>query len=250
MCTSSDNHTHSSRRKFLQWSGSSIVGIAALTSQLVSSEAFAASKEKKAPPKPQNLITPQEALDRLKEGNNRYVTGVTKRHDFRHERDELESGQNPYAAFLSCADSRISPELAFDAGRGDLFAVRNAGNFVDKSGVATGSLEYAVAVLKTPLIVVLGHESCGAIDAATKMQKDKQTFPGSIQGIAEALVPAVERVINQKGNLLDNAIKQNVMDNVAKLKGSSPILAEAIAQNKLMIVGGVYKLSTGQVEFL
>jgi len=116
MCTS-DNHSHSTRRKFLQWTGASTVGIAALSSQLLSANALASSKNSKSPPKPQNVLTPQEALEQLMEGNSRYVKGIARRHDFLHERETLESGQNPYAALLSCADSRIAPEYAFDRGR-------------------------------------------------------------------------------------------------------------------------------------
>src|SRR5438477_7656152 len=105
----------------------------------------AVAKERKSPPKPQNVLSPDAALKRLKDGNERYVEGVAKRHDFRHEREALTGGQNPYAAILSCADSRIAPEYAFDSGRGDLFVCRVAGNFANDDTVA--SMEYAVAAL-------------------------------------------------------------------------------------------------------
>src|SRR5277367_1633091 len=122
----------------------------------------AGAKEMKAPPKPLNVLTPAASLERLRKGNARYVEGVSLRHDFRHEREALTGGQNPYAAVLSCADSRIAPEYAFDSGRGDLFVCRVAGNFANDDSVA--SLEYAVAILNTPMILVLGHDSCGAVD--------------------------------------------------------------------------------------
>ena len=109
-------------------------------------------------------------------GNARYIDGVTQRHDFKHEREALSSGQNPFAAMLSCADSRIAPEFCFDTARGDVFVCRVAGNFANDDIVA--SLEYAVQVLNTPLIMVLGHDACGAVDATIKSIKDGTTLPG------------------------------------------------------------------------
>ena len=120
----------------------------------------------KGPVKPENVLSPDAALDRLMQGNARYVEGVSRRHDFKHEREPLSTGQNPFAAVLSCADSRIAPEYCFDTARGDVFVCRVAGNFA--SDVVIASLEYAVQVLNTPFIMVLGHESCGAVDAAIK----------------------------------------------------------------------------------
>ncbi|MNP13185.1 Carbonic anhydrase [compost metagenome] len=151
-------------------------------------------------------------------------------------------------AILGCADSRIAPEYAFDTARGDLFAVRVAGNFVTDAGLA--SLEYAVLVLGAPLIVVLGHESCGAISAGIKAIKDKATFPGHIQGLADALKPSIEQVLSQPGDLMENSIVQNVKDSVNKLKSSSPVLTEALSQGKLNIVGGVYRLASGKVDLI
>ncbi|MFL1415449.1 carbonic anhydrase [Pseudomonas fildesensis] len=199
-------------------------------------------------PKPANDLNPQQALARLMEGNSRYAEGVTKRHDFMSEREALVSGQNPFAAVLGCADSRIAPEYAFDTGRGDLFAVRVAGNFVTNDGLA--SLEYAVAVLGTPLIMVLGHDSCGAISAGVKAVKDNAKFPGKIQGLADALKPSVNKVLKAPGDLLENAIAQNVIDTVAQLKRQSSLLGDALAKGTLQIVGGIYKLHSGKVELI
>src|ERR1700732_325583 len=139
----------------------------------------------KAPPKPENVLSPDAALDRLMKGNARYVEGVSKRHDFSHEREPLRTGQNPFAAILSCADSRIAPEYCFDAARGDVFVCRVAGNFASDEVVA--SLEYAVQVLKTPLIMVLGHEACGAVDATIKSVKDGPTLPGHLPSLGAAI---------------------------------------------------------------
>ena len=147
LCAAKAGEPRIARRNFLR-----IAGIAA--GLAIAPRAFA--KGTKAPPKPENVLSPDAALDRLMKGNARYVDGLTKRHDFKHEREVLSKGQNPFAAVLSCANSRIAPELCFDTARGDVFVCRVAGNFANDDIVA--SLEYAVQVLNTPLIMVLGHE--------------------------------------------------------------------------------------------
>jgi carbonic anhydrase len=206
------------------------------------------AKETRAPPKPENVISPDASLKRLMKGNERYVEGVARRHDFRHEREALAGGQNPFAAVLSCADSRIAPEYAFDTARGDLFVCRVAGNFATPETVA--SLEYGVAVLNVPLILVLGHDACGAVDATIKSLKDDKPLPGHMPSLVEGLAPAVKAVANQSGNALDNAIRQNVIDNVARLKGDTPILSAAVDQKKLKVVGGIYRLKDGEVDMV
>jgi carbonic anhydrase len=205
-------------------------------------------KETKAPPKPQNVISSDAALKRLAEGNQRYVGGIALRHDFKHEREALAGGQNPYAAILSCADSRIAPEYAFDSGRGDLFVCRVAGNFATDETVA--SLEYGVAVLNVPLILVLGHDACGAVDATIESLKDNTTLPGHLPTLVEGLAPAVKAVAGQGGEVLDNAIRKNVIDTVAKLKSATPILSAAVESNKLRVVGGIYRLKDGKVDMV
>lgn len=234
-----DHHlTPASRRVFLRLAGIAATGVA------MPSLALAA----KAPPKPKNVLTPDAALARLKEGNTRYVAGVAKRHDFKNEREALTRGQNPYAAILSCADSRVSPEYAFDAGRADLFVCRVAGNFANDDVIA--SLEYAVAVLNTPLLMVLGHQSCGAIDATIKSIKDGTTLPGHLPSLVAALSPAVKATLNQPGNTLDNATRQNVLLNVEKLKTATPIIDKAVAEKKIRIIGALYRLDTGRVDII
>ena len=225
----------------------SVLGVAASTMGLLLASA-AGAKETKPPPKPQNVLTPAASLERLRKGNARYVEGVSLRHDFRHEREALAGGQNPYAAILSCADSRIAPEYAFDSGRGDLFVCRVAGNFANTETVA--SLEYAVAVLSTPLIVVLGHDSCGAVSAAIKSLKDGTTLPGHMPSLVSGLAPAVNAVSQRGGDTLGNAIRQNVIDNVAKLSSATPILSAAVEQGKLKVAGGIYRLGDGSVEMV
>jgi carbonic anhydrase len=208
----------------------------------------AGAKETKAPPKPQNVMSPDEALARLMKGNGRYVDGVSLRHDFKHEREALAGGQNPFAAILSCADSRIAPEYAFDSGRGDLFVCRVAGNFATDEVVA--SMEYAVAVLNVPLILVLGHESCGAVDAAIKSLRDDKPLPGHMPSLVAGVAPAVKAVLQQGGDTLGKAIRQNVIDNVGKLGSATPILSAAVEQRKLRVVGGVYGLRDGRVDMI
>jgi carbonic anhydrase len=205
----------------------------------------AGAKETSAPPKPKNVLSPDAALKRLQEGNARYVEGLARRHDFKHEREALVGGQNPYAAILSCADSRIAPEYAFDSGRGDLFVCRVAGNFANEDTIA--SMEYAVTVLAVPLILVLGHEGCGAVDATIKSLKDDKELPGHMPSLVRAIAPAVKAVSQQGGDTLGNAIRQNVIDNAAKLKSATPILSTAVEQSKLKVVGGIYRLEDGKV---
>lgn len=235
----------SPRRLFLRRSSASAVA-AAIGGLLTGSSAVAAQAA--VFPKPHNALSPDDAKTRLMEGNARYVSGVTRRHDFTHEREALSGGQNPYAAVLSCADSRIAPEYAFDSARGDLFVTRVAGNFVNDD--VLGSLEYAVAVLSVPLIIVLGHDKCGAVDAAVKVATKGATYPGKIQSLVTTMLPAVNKIKGETANLLDIAIAQNVRDSMANLHAQSTIIQEAKKAGKLTIVGGVYHLSTGKVELL
>ena len=249
MCKSCDSTSSSNptdRRRFLRIAG--LGAGALLLSGALPDRLVTAAEKTAAPPKPQNAISPDQALQRLIEGNERYVSGNSDTHDFKDEREALVSGQNPFVAVLSCSDSRIAPEYAFDTARGDLFAIRVAGNFVTDEGLA--SLEYAVAVLGAPLILVLGHESCGAIDAGIKAVKDQTVFPGHIPKLTEALKPAIEKVLKQPGNLMENATAQNVKDSVQRLNNATPLITDALGKGKLKIVGGVYRLATGKVELI
>jgi carbonic anhydrase len=230
-------HEVLARRGFLKLAAGAAAGVA------MAPRAFAAPV--KTPPKPQNVLSPDASLDRLMKGNARYVQGVSKRHDFAHEREALSAGQNPFAAILSCADSRIAPEYCFDTARGDIFVCRIAGNFASAEMIA--SLEYAVQVLNTPLIMVLGH---GAVDATIKSVTDGTTLPGHLPSLVDAIRPAVDAVKGQPGDMLVNAIRRNVALNVETLKSTAPILQTFVADKKVRVVGGVYKLSSGRVELL
>lgn len=226
----------------------SVLKLAAAAAGGLALAPHAIAKTAKTPPKPQNVLSPDAALERLMNGNARYVHGVSKRHDFKHEREPLAAGQNPFAAVLSCADSRISPEFCFDTARGDVFVCRVAGNFASDDIIA--SFEYAVQVLDAPLIMVLGHDACGAVDATVKSLKDGTTLPGHLPALVAAISPAVKAVQGEGGDILAHAIRRNVAMNVEKLKSATPILSQFVGDKKVRIVGGIYELATGHVELL
>ncbi|WP_323017134.1 carbonic anhydrase [Castellaniella sp.] len=234
-----------SRRRFLR---SSAALALALTASAGIGGLASPTAQAKGLPKPDNDLSPDAAIQRLIEGNQRYVSGVRLRHNFAHERQALAGGQNPYAAILGCADSRVAPEYAFDSARGDLFVARVAGNFANDDML--GSLEYAVAVLEVPAILVLGHEKCGAVGSAVKAVKDHAQFPGHIQSLVTALIPAVQQAGVNRAGLLDAAIEQNVRNSMADLTARSDIIAQAQQAGKLKIAGGIYRLDTGKVDFL
>ncbi|MGA7489984.1 MAG: carbonic anhydrase, partial [Xanthobacteraceae bacterium] len=187
------------------------------------------------------------ALKRLMDGNARYATNTPITKDYAAGRAARAAKQYPFAAVLSCADSRVAPELAFDQGPGQLFVVRVAGNFVDDEGLA--SLEYGVKFLGVPLIMVLGHTNCGAVDATIKVVNDNAKLPGHLPGLVRALKPAVEAAKKAKpANLLDAAIAENVRLNVGRLNKAKPIVSAFVADGKVKVVGAVYDLATGKVN--
>jgi carbonic anhydrase len=190
---------------------------------------------------------PKEALALLKAGNSRFVAGRSSCGPLTARRMELTQGQSPFAIILSCSDSRVPVETVFDQEPGHIFGIRVAGNFADDNGL--GSIEYAVEVLKSSLIMVLGHTSCGAVDATVKYVDKGTTQPGYIQGLVAAIAPAVRSVKADPGNALDSAIVANVKANVAAIPARSEIVAAAVKNRQLRVVGGVYELDTGKVRF-
>lgn len=206
------------------------------------------------PPKPgaapaPNAIPPADALKRLIDGNARYAANTPREKDFSAGRAARAQAQYPFAAILSCADSRVAPELAFDEGPGELFVVRVAGNFVNPDLLA--SLEYGVQFLGVPFIFVLGHSNCGAMDAAIKVLKTKAALPGHLPDLVTALKPSV--IIAEKtksGDLLVNATAENVRRQVANLKAAKPVIAKFYAEKKIDVAGGVYDLETGKVTLV
>ena len=243
LCINSDaaklNHDRTGRRTFLKLASTTPLWAAGM------SAAYAAD----ASPKPENILTPSAALERLMAGNQRFSSGkVIKNDSFKSIPVSLRAGQNPYACILSCADSRVGPELCFDEGQGDLFVARLAGNYVNTDVLA--SLEYGTLILKSPLIMVLGHTECGAINAAIKAEKENMDFPGHIQVIASKLDTAVRLAKKQGGNLAYETVKENVKLNVAELSQSTPIMRRLVAEGKLKVVGGIYDLNTGKVSLV
>jgi carbonic anhydrase len=193
--------------------------------------------------------TPDAALNLLIEGNARYVANQPRERDFSAGRASRVQGQAPFAAILGCADSRVAPELAFDRGPGDLFVVRVAGNFVTLEGLA--SLEFGAAVLGTKLIMVLGHNSCGAVNATVTALQKGNTLPGHISDLARAMKPGIEPVLKQSGDDLEQrAVIANVRYNAQRLQHAKPILAEMVAKNEVRVVGAVYDLATGKVTLV
>jgi carbonic anhydrase len=189
-------------------------------------------------------LTSDQALAELIKGNERFVSRRRVNPNQHVARlVEVAAGQVPFAAVLSCADSRVVPEIVFDQGIGDLFVVRVAGNVAITEGIA--SLEYAVGYLKTPLLVVLGHERCGAVDAALK----GGSLPGIIESLVFAIRPAITASEGEAGDRLRNAVKANVHLQAKHLEVSS-VITSAMKERKLRIVGAYYDLDTGEISLV
>ena len=191
------------------------------------------------------VLNPDTALKRLMDGNQRFVQQLGEHPDQSRARiKEVAQAQHPFAALLSCADSRVPPEILFDEGIGDLFDIRVAGNIVTPE--VLGSLEYAVELLGTPLIMVLGHERCGAVTAAVQ----GKVLPGYIGSFVKAIKPAISKTEGEADELVDNAVVANVQYQINKLKQNSTILSQQLLDGKLKIVGGRYDLDTGEVTLI
>lgn len=193
--------------------------------------------------------TPDAALALLKKGNADFLAGRPVPVDTNGKRRlEIAKGQQPFAVLVSCSDSRVPPEVLFGRGLGELFIVRNAGNTVDTA--AMGSIEYAVAELKVPLVVVMGHERCGAVAAALSVVEKNTQFPGSIGRMVEPIVPAVLTARGAGGDWLDNSVRANVLRTVTRLRtASEPLLLNPIEAGTVKIVGAYYDLDDGRVTF-
>src|SRR5436309_12775108 len=221
----------------------------------------------------QPIVSPAEAISRLKEGNSRFTAGNPQHpHESVDERKymaadsyenagmislgmtseqaakrraELTKSQHPFAIILCCSDSRVPPEIVFDEGLGDLFIVRVAGNVINDE--VLGSIEYGVDILGARLIVVLGHQSCGAVDAAIKTIAAKGKAPGHIQSLVTALKPVV--AATPKADL-ETMTKANAKHVVDALRSSTPILKARVDSGEVQVIGGYYTLDTGAVTFL
>lgn len=237
MCQICDKQNHS-RRDFLKAGAAGLVGGILLSSV----PAFAAGG-------PTTSVTADEAIARLKAGNDKY----TKAPDvcaaqLAKQRDAVAKSQTPWATIVSCADSRVPPELLFGGqGVGELFVARNAGNMVDTATM--GTIEYGSGVLGVPLILVLGHERCGAVAAACEVVEKKTKFPGSIGPMVDAIVPAAQAVMGKPGDFVDNAIRESAMRTAKKIATESSIISELVKKGKVKVVAGRYDLDDGKVEF-
>ncbi len=221
----------------------------------------------------QPIVLPTDAISRLKEGNGRFTAGNPQHpHESVDERKymatdsyenagmislgmtseqaakrraELAKSQHPFATIVSCSDSRVPPEIVFDQGLGDLFIVRVAGNVINDEGL--GSIEYSVDHLGTRLILVLGHQSCGAVKAARETIAAKGKAPGHIESLVAAIKPAVEATAKDD---LETTVKANVKNVVQALRASTPILKAKVDSGDVQVIGGYYSLDTGAVTFL
>lgn len=196
--------------------------------------------------------SPDAAMAKLVEGNARHARGEYSADNNNLLRDRMagfEAGQNPHSVIIACSDSRVVPELIFDAPPGDLFVMRVAGNVV--SPYVVGSAEYAVLALKVRLVVVMGHSGCGAISAAVGEIEKGELAAGSLQQLVTEFLPAVARVRrNKPADLIQAAVEENARIGVDRVSSSLPTLAPLVTSNKLRVVAAVYDLATGKVNFV
>jgi carbonic anhydrase len=195
-------------------------------------------------------LSPDEALAALKAGNERYVShpGLCAV-DLAESRAAVAGHQAPWATIISCADSRVPPELIFGGhGVGELFVARNAGNLVDTATL--GTVEYGAAVLGSPLIVVLAHTACGAVKAACDVVTKNATYPGAIGPMIEPIIPAALAVRNDPGDFANNAAKESAKRTVARLTAASTLIAGLVSAAKVKIAPAIYDLETGAVTYL
>ena len=200
------------------------------------------------------MIPAYEALDRLREGNQRFVSNVRSSDPFLHtRRAELAAKQAPFAIILGCSDSRVPAEIVFDQGLGDLFVIRVAGNIVAPSGV--GSVEFAALRFGTRLVVVLGHSQCGAILATIDEVRQPTNQSRNLRSIVDRVRPSVETLFatelrNDPALLVEQAVRANIRASVDHLRHGSSILEQLIEEEGLMVIGAEYSLESGVVEFL
>jgi len=203
------------------------------------------------------MLSALEALDRLRDGNRRFVTDAPNRDALAgqaHRRSELASGQEPFAIILGCSDSRVPAEIVFDQGLGDLFVIRVAGNIVAASQI--GSVEFAAERFGTRLVVVLGHSSCGAVLATLdELRRPRDIQSPNLRSIVDRIRPAVDTLLatdlrNNREALVHHAVRANVLASVDHLRHGSAVLEDLIQRDGLLVVGAEYSLETGVVEFL
>ncbi len=237
MCTDCNQHSTHSRRRFLA------SATAGLLTGLVGTSALAAGGSTTS-------VTAEEALEKLVSGNARYVESQEVcAVDVTLQRELVAKAQMPWATIVSCADSRVPPELLFGGlGAGELFVTRNAGNMVDTATM--GTIEYGSGVLGVPLIVVLGHERCGAVAAACDVVTKKAKFPGSIGPMVQAIVPAAKATAGKGDDHVEDTVRESALRTARKIATQSPIISALVKKGKVKVVAARYDLDDGAVTFL
>lgn len=229
----SNNQSQNFSRRQLLGFGALGLGTAALTA------AIGMNLVQQQPTVVDHNITPDEALKKLMDGNQRFVNNKRKNPNQSSLRlTEVAQRQNPFGAVLGCADSRVPVEMIFDQGLGDIFVVRNAGNIATPEEI--GSLEFGTLILEAKVLMVMGHQNCGAVKAAIA----GNAVPGSISTIVDAIKPAV-----QPNQTLEESVKSNIKLQVKRLQ-DSPVISKMMQEEKLKVVGGYYNLETGKVEIV
>lgn len=231
--------TNYSRRNFFGFAASGIAAAGLLTLGAGFSLSYAATS-----------VSSDDAIAKLKAGNQKFINAPEVcAADLVNNRTTVAKGQSPWATILTCADSRVSPELVFGGvGLGELFVCRNAGNVADTD--VLGSIEYGVEHLGSPLVVVMGHSRCGAVQAACDVVAKGTKLPGSIKAMVDSIVPAAKAVKGKPGDFVDNAVRENARMNAAKVTAKSEIVREFVHEHKLKVVYARYDLDSGAVEFL
>ena len=228
-----------SRRNFFGFAASGLAAAGLLTLGAGFSRSYAATS-----------VSSDDAIAKLKAGNQKFVNAPEVcAADLVNNRTTVAKGQSPWATILTCADSRVSPELVFGGvGLGELFVCRNAGNVADTD--VLGSIEYGAEHLGSPLVVVMGHSRCGAVQAACDVVAKGAKLPGSIKVMVDSIVPAAKAVKGKPGDFVDNAVRENARLNAAKVTAKSEIVREFVHEHKLKVVYARYDLDTGAVDFL
>ena len=237
MCKECYNHTLD-RRRFLSLSAASIAA-STLFSERYALAAGATT-----------TVTADEAITKLKAGNEKYVSAPQVcAVELSKQREQVAKAQTPWATIITCSDSRVPPELLFGGlGVGELFVARNAGNMVDTATM--GTIEYGAEHLGVPLVVVMGHERCGAVVAACAVVEKHAKFPGSIGPMVNAIVPAAKAVYGKPGDFVDNAVRESAKRTAMKVATKSEIVSHLMKANKVKVIAARYDLENGRVEFL
>jgi carbonic anhydrase len=239
MCVNCENNGIG-RRDLMKFGAAAAIAIAA----------GGASPAARAAEATTGALSPADALSALKSGNERFVSHPELCSvDLAQSRSDVAGGQAPWATIISCADSRVPPELIFGGhGVGELFVSRDAGNLVDTATL--GTVEFGAAVLGSPLIVVLAHTACGAVRAACDVVTKNATFPGAIGPMIEPIIPAALAVRNDPGDFTNNAAKESAKRTAGRLTAASTLIADLVNTGKVKIVAAIYDLQTGVVTYL